>query len=320
MAKRHSTQLRPIVWIIIIFLVAGAAWYFTQREAPETGPEPVAEPEEPGVEVGDLIAINYVLTLANGTVVDTNNEALAKEYNVTKYVKGPFRFIVGQSGKLKGFDKAVVGMTPGQERTKIIPPSEPVLQYAVNRTRSISRNQPIPRYQPILIKAFNKTFGGKKPVIGDVAYSPEVPWPIKIINITDSHVIVEPMVSEGKEYQLPGYEWKSTLLVKTFNDLLFRHNPKDGQIIKTEYGHAIVNPGPGRVNITYMAEQGDVLTYYAPIQGTISIPFSFQITEVNNANFTLTRIGYPPQETLVLTATLLDWEPDVEKRRTVVAQ
>jgi hypothetical protein len=307
------------VWLIIILLVACAAWYYlrdaeTQPEKNETIP-----PVMHGVEAGDLIAINYILTLANGTVVDTNNESLAKEYNVTNYVKGPFRFIVGQSGKLKGFDEAVVGMTAGIMRTKIIPPSEPMLQYTVNRTRSISRNHPIPRYTPVALKAFEKAFG-KKPVAGDVATSKELPWSVKVANVTENHAVIEPMVSEGRDYQLPGLDWKSTLIVKTANDLMFRHNPKDGQVVGTEFGQAVVNPGPGRINFTYMAEAGDVLTYYAPVQGSITMPYSFQVTEVTNANFTLTRINYPPQETLVLTATLLEWEQDVEKRRTVVAQ
>ncbi|MEM4247372.1 MAG: FKBP-type peptidyl-prolyl cis-trans isomerase, partial [Candidatus Woesearchaeota archaeon] len=231
MAKKQKRK--PLFWIILILvIIAGTLYYY---RTPKEALPPVQNASQPsGIQMGDLAAIDYVLMLQNGTVVDTNNEALAKEYGISTYTKGHYKLVVGQSGKIKGFDDAIIGMEPGKNYTRIIPPSEPVLSYKVNRTRIVSRNQPLPRFQPFPLSAFEKLFG-KKPVLNDVVLNPTMPWPYKVINITETHAICDPVVKEGKSYKLPSLEWNSTLLVITYNDLLFRHNPVDGQVIHTEF-------------------------------------------------------------------------------------
>lgn len=311
MARKKQPAVPPVVWIILVLLVLGLVWYI-QQAPPAAPPEKnITAPAEQGVARGDIVAINFVLSLTNGSVVDTNNASLAQEYNITNYVKGPFRFVVGESGKLKGFDEAVLGMRPGEKATKVIQPSEPILQFTINRTRSISRNQPIARFQPMSFRIFEKFFK-RKPVINDVAVSAELPWPVKVVNITENHVVTEPVVEEGKSYQLPGLEWKSTLLVKTFNDLVFRHNPEHGQVISTAFGPAVVSVGPGRLNITYMPELDAIVTYDVPLQGPATLPQSFRVINITSADFTIQRVNYLPQESLVITIELLEWEQDVQ--------
>lgn len=299
-----------MLWIAIVVLVVLGIWYFTRAPA-EQPPAPVVE--EPGVEMKDLVAINFVLAMTNSSVVDTNNESLAKEYGIGDYVKGPFRFIVGQSSKLKGFDEAIVGMKLGETRTKVIEPSEAVMQVVINRTRSVMRNQPFPRYSPMAIKKFEERFK-RKPVINDVVVHPELPWPIKVINMTDRNVLVEALAEEGRSYQLPGFEWKSLVLVKSKNDMLVRHNPSEGQVITTEFGPAVVGLETGRMLLTYQAKQGDIIQHYTPIEGLMSIPYAFEVIESADTSFTIKRINHPAQEALVLTAELLEWEADVEKK------
>ena len=68
--------------------------------------------KESGVQFGDLISVNFKLYLENGTLVDTNNPELAAKNNLKDYVKGPYKFILGQSGKVKGFDDAIDGLDP----------------------------------------------------------------------------------------------------------------------------------------------------------------------------------------------------------------
>lgn len=299
------------MWIIIAILVAGGIWYVNREQAL---PAQNTTLEPSGVQQGDLAAINFVLAMPNGTVVDTNNATLAEEFGVKNYVKGPFRFIIGQSGKLKGFDETVIGMEPGQTATKLVTPSEPVLEYTINRTRTVVRNQAFPTFGPVPLKSFPERFG-REPKLNDVIVNPELPWPIKVYNITEKYVIVEALAEEGKSYQLPGFEWKSLLLVKSKNDMLFRHNPADGQVITTEFGPAIVHPEPGRLNVIYQIEQGDLVQHRFPVEGggPVSIPYDFIVAAASEDQFTIRRINYPSQESLVMTVELLEWNPDVEK-------
>lgn len=310
-SKKKQKQSNQKIWIVLVILIAiGAAYYYSARMPAETNQTIVPEPVL-GIEKGDLVAVNFVLTLTNGTVVDTNNETLARQNGIDNYVKGPFRFIAGQSGKIFGFDNAVLGLTLNQRAIRTLAPSEPVLEYLVNRTRTVVRNQPYPRFMDVRLVKYEQAFR-KKAIVNDVAYNASLPWAFKVINVSNESARLEPIVQEGKNYQLPGLEWQSTLVVKTNNDLVFRHNPVDGQTMRTEFGTATVHPGPGIINITYPQQQGDTFTYYAPLQDTISVPYQFFVTDSNDAQFTIKRINYPPQETLLLNVEVLEWEEDVK--------
>ncbi len=309
MAKRKNNVL---FWIIFAIIVIAGLWYYYKMPK-EAVPETVEPVKKEGVQIGDLVGIRFVLAMTNGTVIDTTNPALAKEYNVSAYSKDVFRFIVGQSGKLKGFDEAMIGLEPGNF-TRIITPSEPVLQYVMNRTRTISRNQPIPRYQPFTLSAFEKYFK-KKPAIGDVVSNPQFPWPYKVVNMTENNVLCDPFVTEGKSYQLPWLEWKSTLLVVAHNSMNFRHNPEEGQVISTDFGPAVVNLDVGRLNITYQAKVGDIVRHSVQIGhgAAVVMPQTFQVTDATDKTLTITRINYPAQETLVLKGEILEWEKNVKE-------
>jgi len=313
MAKKKQKK-SVMFWIILIVIVAGGLWYYYKAPAQA---EPAIPPvvEKAGVAQGDMVAINFVLTMSNGTVIDTNDAALANENNISTFSKGPFRFIVGQSGKVKGFDNAIMGAELGENFTKVIEPSEPVIKIVVNRTRYISRNLPIPRYQTFTETAFEKYFK-KKPVINAVVSNPFFPWPYKVVNVSENNNIVcDPVVVEGKSYKLPSLEWNSMLLAASYNDLVFRHNPVDGQIIHTELGEATVRLGVGRLNVTYAARIGEVVkkAVSLPEGGEFVVPETFRIAEANDNQFVLTRMDYLPQETLVLTGQLLEWTKDVKE-------
>jgi hypothetical protein len=265
-----------------------------------------------------MVAINYVLTMANGTVVSTNNEILAKQFGLKNYVKGPFRFIVGQSGQVKGFDDALLGMELGQKEYKIVPPSEPVLQLAVNLTRRLIRNQPFPRFRTISLKRFHEIFGQEEPLIGKNFTNASLPWPYLVDNVSDDTVVIEPAIEEKQTVHIPGYAWNSTLLIKTNLKLLFRHNPTKGQIIDTEFGPAKIDVGEANFNMTYQAKVGDIIKHYVPIQGAASVPYQFKVTHVDDKKFIIRRTNWPAQETLNLTIELLEWEKNVKEVKTTL--
>jgi peptidylprolyl isomerase len=61
---------------------------------------------------GDTVSVHYTGKLENGEVFDTS-------------VGGaPFKFTVGKSRIIKGFDNAVVGMKEGEKKTVTVPPNE----------------------------------------------------------------------------------------------------------------------------------------------------------------------------------------------------
>lgn len=67
---------------------------------------------------GDTVAVDYLGTLDNGTVFDTSLRDEAVKANLTlRPSYSPLEFTVGAGQMIPGFDKAVVGMAVGEEKT-----------------------------------------------------------------------------------------------------------------------------------------------------------------------------------------------------------
>lgn len=58
---------------------------------------------------GDTVQVHYTGTLSDGTVFDSSQG------------RGPLEFTIGQSHLIGGFERAVVGMNPGDSKTAQIP-------------------------------------------------------------------------------------------------------------------------------------------------------------------------------------------------------
>lgn len=65
-----------------------------------------------GASRGDTVRVTYRMAFPGGPVFESNENAT------------PLVFVVGMGQTLKGVDEAVVGMTPGQTKTIIIPPEQ----------------------------------------------------------------------------------------------------------------------------------------------------------------------------------------------------
>lgn len=82
-------------------------------------------------EAGDIVHVDYVGRLEDGTVFDTSVEEVAVEagiYNEQREYK-PLTFEAGAGQMIKGFDEGVVGMEVGEEKTLTIPPEEAYGEY-----------------------------------------------------------------------------------------------------------------------------------------------------------------------------------------------
>lgn len=63
------------------------------------------------VKSGDLVTVNYIGTLENGTKFDSSYDG-----------KKPFSFTIGNGEVIKGWDMGVLGMKVGGKRELVIPP------------------------------------------------------------------------------------------------------------------------------------------------------------------------------------------------------
>ena len=59
----------------------------------------------PGVKLGDMVKVDYKGTLESGEVFDSTED------------KGPLTFTVGEGTVIPGFEQAMIGMNPGEEKT-----------------------------------------------------------------------------------------------------------------------------------------------------------------------------------------------------------
>ena len=66
----------------------------------------------PKVKEGDKVKVQYTLTLDDNTVVEKTDEA------------NPFEFTLESGNIIPGFEKAVIGMSPGESKSVKIPPEE----------------------------------------------------------------------------------------------------------------------------------------------------------------------------------------------------
>jgi FKBP-type peptidyl-prolyl cis-trans isomerase 2 len=93
------------------------------------------------IENGDVISVDYVGKLEDGTIFDTSVKEKAIEagkYNEMRNYN-PLTFTVGAGQMIKGFDEGVVGMSVGEEKILKIPPEEAYGEY----NEDLSREFPV---------------------------------------------------------------------------------------------------------------------------------------------------------------------------------
>ncbi len=312
--------LKSKKWILIIFLILIVAgiFIFIRSRSPTgaltsittytQGDEEVVDPDT--AKIGDLVRINYVLRLEeDNSVVDTNNAELAEEFGVKNYVKGPFTFILGKSGKVKGFDEAILEMKPGESKTATIPPSEPLTAYTLDIVQKTKRNKIIPRQQVFPLSRY-KEFFKRNPVVGDVVYNPLFPWLYRVLEFSENSVLTEIIIKVGDEIVLSGTDWSSVVLQVTDRTITFRQNPEEGQIINSKFGTAVISlEDRGYISIRYDPKVGTVLNYETESDiHVFTITSLFEITEVSDAKFVIEKIDNLAERALILEVEVLEVE------------
>ena len=115
---RINTKWLPLV-MISAFLLAGF-WGVSQA---------VADGKS-AVKKGDKVTLEYKGSLDDGTVFDSSDRH-----------KTPLKFEVGAGKVIPGFDQAVMGMKPGEEKNFTLQPSEAYGDRNPQLTQVVPRNQ-----------------------------------------------------------------------------------------------------------------------------------------------------------------------------------
>ncbi len=261
---------------------------------------------------GDLVTLNYILSLdEDGKVVDTNIEEEAKKAGLETYSIGPYQFILGQSGKVTGFDKAVLGMDKGEKKQTIIPPSEKELYVKINKTKFVYKFFSMRRLRGFKLDSFEDIFG-KKPQIGNLIKTEQVPWEYKIINMTDEYVVGEMHVKEKEKYNIPGYPWPCSVFQVYSEAVSFYQMPEENKTIETKYGPADVEMIGSRIFLHYKPELNKEIKTEIKVGSGFAIPQTFEIVEIADDYFTLKRTGLLTDKVLVLDFEVLDIIKDVK--------
>jgi len=304
-----------LFFVFALIAVAGILFLFSRA--------PVQEPAQPNVTVnvsdatglqkGDLVTLNYVLLFENGTVADTNNATLAQEHNVRNYVKGPYQFILGQSGKVVGFDDALVGLQVGDEAELIIEPSEEEVILTIKNERSMDRFVTMAKNQRIKIPAFEAAYGSA-PEIGRT-YRADGEFPVRVVNMTERTVLAELLVRKDDTYVLQNTEWPSKVASVQENDVLFYQQPEENQSLDTPFGPATIELTKSTYTLNYNPELGRIVNHSVNTGQGFSIPQQFRITNVTPSTFTIKRWGLLTDKRLTLRVEIVDNTPGVKKVR-----
>lgn len=135
-----------LVWSIIILvvfaglLIWGGMWakkhpvpMMTEQQTIESQLAGLTEPvkqvivegEGEGAVAGDIVSVNYVGALSNGTVFDTNIKEIAVQAGLDQEGRTyePYSFTLGSTGVISGWNVAVTGMKKGEIAQVILPAS-----------------------------------------------------------------------------------------------------------------------------------------------------------------------------------------------------
>jgi FKBP-type peptidyl-prolyl cis-trans isomerase 2 len=192
--------------------------------------------------MGDTVTVKYTGTFPNGTVFDTNIEAVAERNNISKQSFDPLEVKLGQGDVVPGFENALVGMEAGETKTVTIPPEKAygkvrdgrILSVDINTT--VNRTNEYERFVDLPLDRLEQLPGGKSVgsvvEVGDISY--------EIVNKTNRTARLELNVEVGDTINLPRTSWNSTVVEVRDETYLVRQDPANGTVVQTQLGPAVV--------------------------------------------------------------------------------
>jgi len=314
MNKKYSLVIGILLILFLITACSKESTVQIQETQQETQTQETSQTQT-GIKNGDLVEMNFVLYGEDGRIIDTNDKQKAEEAELETYSTGIYRFLVGKSGKVNGFDEAIIRLEKGDKKTRNIPASKDKLEITFDIESVQSRIKTIPRQQTFSLKTFEKTFG-KKPIINDIIVNRDIfPWPYKILAITNNSALGEIVIKQGDKVEIPGTKWKSQATIVSERAIQFLQMPLEGQIIDTEFGKAEIEVARSQMKIVHKPEMGKEFFYTLPSEQLISPRYEFKVSEITEEDFTITRINYPEQENLKLEVEIIEVTPGDDFKR-----
>jgi len=129
---------------------------------------------------GDTVRVHYTGTLGGGRVFDSSQG------------RDPLEFTLGAGQVIPGFDEAVTGMEPGQEKSVTIPVDEAYGQRRPELVGTVPRQQFPPEIEPAVGQQLQMSQGGQVFVV-------------TVTGVTDGEVTLDanhPLAGEDLTFQL----------------------------------------------------------------------------------------------------------------------
>jgi len=154
--------------IIVIIAIIGAVLIYTT-------------PARAVAKKGDLIIVNYIGELEDGTIFDSGN----------------FTFNAGMGQVISGFDQAVIGMAEGETKRIELTPDQAYGDHDPNMLMDVPLTQEFNVTLSTTTELFNLTFG--EPPVMNKRYAVEgMQWPIRVVDIKNSNVTLKQEVEDGQ--------------------------------------------------------------------------------------------------------------------------
>jgi FKBP-type peptidyl-prolyl cis-trans isomerase 2 len=200
-----------------------------------------------GVSEGDKVAVNYIGTLEDGTLFDTNVESAALEAGMQREQFLPFTFTVGAGEVVSGFDAALIGMGVGETKTVDLTSDEAYGSSDSSLLFELPMVQEMNRYDTLTLSDFEGVFDDA--FVGKVITLEGLSWEIEVIEITETAITIENLLVLGDEVGLPYVDWKGEV-VKIKEETI-------DVLQKPELGQTFMLPMEGTVQQGSVSEIGE---------------------------------------------------------------
>ncbi|MEM4247682.1 MAG: FKBP-type peptidyl-prolyl cis-trans isomerase [Candidatus Nanoarchaeia archaeon] len=273
------------IGIVVIVALFGGYFAFTKLS--------------PAAENGDIVKVDYILKLENGSVIDTNIQKIAEENGIfneqRKYE--PMQITVGSGQVIPGFDRALIGMHKGQTKTVTIPPEEAYGEYKIESIGNITRKFEYDRVVnanfskvAVPIENFVQHFGVNA-TKGAIVEEPMSDFKFKVLDVNEENATVIAYYKIGQVIQVPTTRFNATVIAVGANSVTFRQDPPESAY--KQYGNVIYEVTPTKIIETVDVEVGE------------RVPYGI-IKEVND-DYILLDMNHPlAGKTLVFTITIVN--------------
>lgn len=150
MTPSRGEKMKKIIFILMLVLLL--QFGCTEQKPPHENKTMV-------VEYGDVVSVNYILTV-DGRVIDTNIEEVARNNNIYSIYRDykPLKFsvLLGENNLLPSFVKAVVDMKENETKEVIIKPRDGYGEYNYSLTYNVSRYYNKSKYEKVPRSFFEK--------------------------------------------------------------------------------------------------------------------------------------------------------------------